>query len=48
MSHKSTIRLITDIGANHDNKVKAWRDQLIDKISTEQVRSIAFALILCL
>ena len=31
MSYKSTVRLLKDIGKDHDHNVVAWRDQLINE-----------------
>ena len=40
MSHKSTIRLLTDVGTDHDKKVKTWQCLLTDQLSVprEQVK----------
>ena len=32
MSHKSVMNLITDVGKNHDEKVKMWRDSLMSEL----------------
>ena len=42
MSHLSTVRLIGDIGRNHDVKVKDWRNELTTRLRTVEVNSVLF------
>ena len=37
MSHKSTIRLMTEMGKNHDQSVKEWRDSFLLDLATLHV-----------
>ena len=37
MSHKSTIRLMVNLGRNHDDKVITWMNELKNDITTQQV-----------
>ena len=47
MSHSSVIRLVENIGTNHDAAVKEWRDTLLASIHSRNPDAEVIYLIQC-
>lgn len=37
MSHKTVVRLIEQLGENHDARVREWQEELSKKLTFEEV-----------